>query len=289
MITEDDFPALYRAAQRSSSTAQERFLRATKLRLFLLLLAGLMGTFAWHQGRTNVAAVLGAAAFGLAIIVEVYLLRVRPERAWYDGRAAAESAKTLTWRFVVGGRPFPRDEPDDGAENYFLDRLRQVADDLKNADLRPIAEPGDQITPLMRALRAATLPDRKEQYSIGRIEDQGNWYTNRARYNEDMATKWAIALVTTEAAGLIGAILRAAAVVEVEVLALAGAAAAAITAWVQTKQHQMLARAYGVAYELSDIRSRAAHSMTEEEWSAFVDQAEEAVSREHTLWRASHS
>lgn len=290
MITEERFPALYRAADGHSLIAQERFLRAARLRLFLLLAAGLLGTLAWHQGRTDVTAVIAAVAFALAILVEVYLLRERPERAWYDGRAAAESAKTLTWRFIVGGRPFAAGLPARDAEMHLLNRLDQIANDLKNASLLPVADSSQQITVEMRGVRAQSLEERKQLYLSARIEDQRKWYAGKARYNEDMANKWGFALVTIEAAGLVGAILRAAAVIDFDILALAGATGAAITAWVQTKQHQTLTRAYSVAaYELSAIGTRGNQPMTEEKWSAFVDQAEEAISREHTLWRASHS
>jgi hypothetical protein len=57
--------------------------------------------------------------------------------------------------------------------------------------------------------------------------------------------------------------------------------------WLQTKQHQVLAHAYAVtAQELSSIRSLIQWQESESDWSAFVDDAETAISREHTLWRA---
>jgi hypothetical protein len=88
----------------------------------------------------------------------------------------------------------------------------------------------------------------------------------------------------------VAAVLRAASVVQVDVLGLAGALTAAGVAWVQTKQHQTLASAYAVAsQELSDIDSRVNQPSAEREWAHFVDEAEQAISREHTLWRASHS
>jgi hypothetical protein len=51
-------------------------------------------------------------------------------------------------------------------------------------------------------------------------------------------------------------------------------------------------RAFGEAYsltsqELAAVRSDWDADRTEEEWAEFVDEAEEAISRKHTLWRAS--
>lgn len=69
---------------------------------------------------------------------------------------------------------------------------------------------------------------------------------------------------------------------------LTGALVAAMTAWLQTKQHRALAAAYGVtALELASMRLKIARQSTESDWARFVADAEEAFSREHTLWKAS--
>ena len=59
-------------------------------------------------------------------------------------------------------------------------------------------------------------------------------------------------------------------------------------AWIEAKQHRNLATAYGIAsQELASIETELPTKNSEEGWAAFVGQAEEAISREHTLWRAS--
>ena len=76
----------------------------------------------------------------------------------------------------------------------------------------------------------------------------------------------------------------------IDLLGLAGAVIAAGAAWVQAKQHQTLANAYAVAsQELAAISAQVDWASGEQEWAHFVDQAEEAISREHTLWRASRT
>jgi len=85
-------------------------------------------------------------------------------------------------------------------------------------------------------------------------------------------------------------VLKADGVIGIDLLGLAAALAAAGAAWVQTKQHQNLATAYAMAHhELATIGSRVRHANTEEQWASFVGGSEDAISREHTLWRASHS
>ena len=87
---------------------------------------------------------------------------------------------------------------------------------------------------------------------------------------------------------MVGAVLKAGGIMPVNVLGLASAAIAGATAWLHMKQHQNLASAYSIAaHELSLIASKIASQLDEANWAGFVDEAEEAISREHTLWKAS--
>jgi hypothetical protein len=85
-IDESDFPALYHAADRNSLDGQRRFLTATQLRLVMLVVAAVFGLITWRRGRADLAAVVAGTAFSVALVAEVYLLRRRPDRLWYDGR-----------------------------------------------------------------------------------------------------------------------------------------------------------------------------------------------------------
>jgi SMODS and SLOG-associating 2TM effector domain 3 len=140
-IDESDFPALYHAADRNSLDGQRRFLTATRLRLVMLVVAAVFGLVTWRGGRADLGAVVAGAAFAVALLAELYLLRRRPDRLWYDGRAAAESTRTLTWRYVVGGNPFGLTEvSEEEAERLLLHRFRQVAAELRGAHLVPVSD-----------------------------------------------------------------------------------------------------------------------------------------------------
>ena len=70
----------------------------------------------------------------------------------------------------------------------------------------------------------------------------------------------------------------------------AGAAAGAATAWTQTRQHVVLEASYAdAAIDLANARERLEREMTEDEWAEEVGTAEEAISREHTMWIARSS
>lgn len=290
-IDESEFPTLYHAADRNSLDGQRRFLTATQLRLVMLVVAAVFGLVTWRRGRADLAALVAGTAFALALAAELYLLRRRPDRLWYDGRAAAESAKTLTWRYLVGGNPFGLTEvSEEEAERLLLHRFRQVAAELRGAHLVPVSDVGDQIGPALRRVRSLPLEERRALYRRGRIDAQHTWYRTKARWNERRATQWSLVLTALEALGLGGAVVKATGALGFDLLGLASAVVGAGAAWVQTKQHQNLASAYEVAsQELAVIGAHGDWASDEPAWAHFVDQAEEAISREHTTWRASHT
>lgn len=289
IIAEPQFPALYRAADRNSLAGQRRYLMATALRLATLVAAALFGLFTWRAGGADLAGVAAAVAFGAALSGELYLLKARPDRLWYDGRAAAESAKTLTWRYVVAGNPFPKNaHSDQEMEELLLRRFSEIARELKGVHLVPVASGAQQVTTQMRQIRALPLEDRREQYRAGRVHDQRDWYARQARWHEQRATFWSVGLAVLELLALAAAVLKATGVLPVDLLGLAATLAGVGAAWVQTRQHHALASAYAVAsQELAEISVRIDWPANEQEWAHFVDHAEAAISREHTMWRAS--
>lgn len=94
-------------------------------------------------------------------------------------------------------------------------------------------------------------------------------------------------MVSTEALGGIGAVIKVmGAISNVTFLfGLFGALAVALAAWLQTRQHQVLANTYSMtANELTSIRALALWQETEASWVTFVGDVEGAISREHALW-----
>jgi hypothetical protein len=289
-LTDADLPPLFRAADQSSLEAQRWFLNATKVRLMGLIGAAFFGLFVWTWGQSPVdwAGVLAALCFGIALVVEGYLLKSKPERTWYDGRAVAESMKTLTWRYAMGADPFNIEHAAAEADELFVRQLGDVLGVVKDLDLAPDAAVGEQITAAMRAVRAASLQDRKAIYAEHRVDEQQSWYSRKAKWNRSRANRWALGMLAIEVLGIGAGILKAIGTIHGDLLGFGGAIAAAMTAWLQTKQHRSLAAAYTVtALELASVRSRIRHQESEGNWAAFVSDAEDAFSREHTLWKAS--
>lgn len=280
----DDLPALHEAASKTSRDAQGRFLRGTAAQLLLSVAAALVAGVGLAIGNRIAAAQLAGFFLILAALIRGLLLATRSERDWYDGRAAAESAKTLAWKYSVGGLPFSVDEV--AADELFIQRL-MAAMQLFKASIVAGGNRGTQITDAMKRLRAAPLDLRRTVYDKDRLAEQYAWYSYRSEHQRRQAFRWNGVVLVAQTGGAAAALLVAGTADLRFLIGAAAALAAAGTAWLQTKQFDSTGRAYAVAaQELAAVRSLAPAANSEAAWATFVDDAEEAISREHTTWRA---
>jgi len=282
-----DFPALFRSADRESLRAQRSYLRSLRVRLGALLVAAFGGALTLTTAAGfQIGGGLAFLAFACALGAELFLATTSPLATWYEGRAAAESAKTLAWRYMVRGEPFEVDEPD--VDKQFLAQTHSLLQDLQSLSLGTGEPDAHQITDRMRQIRALDFEERRQIYLVDRIADQQRWYSEKARWNDRRARSWVLVSIVLEIAGLIGGALKAFGWINFDLLGFLAAAAGCVMAWIEAKQHRNLATAYGIAsQELASIATELPMVSSEERWAALVGQAEEAISREHTLWRAS--
>ncbi|MFF2392272.1 DUF4231 domain-containing protein [Nocardia sp. NPDC058114] len=287
MVPASAMPQLFLAADTASVAAQHAYVGGIRRRLLLLVAAAVTGIVTWRvgSGRIDILGLVGVVAFIGAILVEASLWRQRPDRTWYDGRAVAESAKTLAWKFSVGALPFPITMSREDATRGLIDKFARLQQQFADLELSPVAAP--QVSDWMIAQRSTPLADRKQLYLISRIQDQQRWYETKAKYNKRQSARWRTGLVVLELSGAVASLITA--VVKTEFMlgpALAMIAGAAI-AWTEAKQHDSLARAYSAACtDLSNADAKLRLADTEEAWSREVDDAEEAISREHVVWLA---
>jgi hypothetical protein len=255
----------------------------------LLATGSLLSVLVWQRGDINVAALLAAVAIVFAGVFRVQTRLSQPTKTWYHGRAAAESAKTLAWRYAVGGDPFPVSLTADQADERFSDRLTEVLVDLDNPSLE-IADEDQEITDWMRSTRALSIEERKAVYAEARIAQQRSWYRDKAAWNSRRSNVLGLATLMFEAVAVVQALLKATGLVKINLIAFIATVTAGIVAWMHTKDYHTLSSAYTVASrELAAVASLIKHQETEEDWSAFVNSAEDSISREHTLWRASRT
>jgi hypothetical protein len=291
-LREEDLPALYKTADANSLEAQQSFLKWSGGNLIAVLVAAAAGAFAIKMFSVDAAGVVALIAFIVAIRLRLYLLNQQPEKVWYDGRAGAESAKTLAWRYAVGGQPFNKAEvSEEEVDKTFIERMREIPADLDpRSFVRDPATSDEEITQGMKNLRAKSLDERRRAYRNARVKDQLDWYTRKAHWNDERAQRWNQALITIECVGAAFAVLKVVGWLPLDLFSLTAALVAAGASWLQTKQHRNLAEAYSVAAtELSMIDELVSEATSEKAWANFVNEAEEAISREHTLWIASRT
>lgn len=278
-----EYPALGRAADQVAHECQRRFFLLRGGEFCSLVLAALLAAI---PADLAVYAPAGAfLAFVAALGLRISGAGDHQEGRWYEARAAAESIKSSSWQYAVGGEAYRVWEAD--AQTRFIEALMGFIEVLPNLNV-PVGGTTDlAVTEAMRDLRVRPLADRVDAYISGRVHDQLKWYCDKAGHNRSRARFWIRTLIGVEVVAVVLGLARALGVVDVDWLGLLAALGAAVAAWQQTKNYSLLGESYSVtSHEVGMIADLLAGEQDEESWSQAVHDAEAAFSREHTLWKA---
>jgi uncharacterized membrane protein len=113
-------------------------------------------------------------------------------------------------------------------------------------------------------------------------------YANKAEWNKEKSNLWFILIIASQAVALISIVF----LIKNpdnnwNLVGLLTTIASAAISWLQIKQHQELKQAYTTAAEELNFIKELSHNVSDEEQlSEFILDAENAISREHTLWLA---
>lgn len=293
-MRDEDYPWLKCASDEASRDAQGWYFRLLAVQLTLFFLVGLTGAIQHvlpicaQRHATVVISILLA----LAIITTLLGRERKLDKTWFDSRAVAESVKTATWRFMMGAPPFCP-QPAANVEGAFLAELEEIRKARPGIDehLSGRAPNVQPISDYMRHLRQSDFANRKLAYLKDRAADQRDWYNSKAKWNLRRRTIWYVSSITLQVLALIFAIVAASyGGFSFNAVGLFMTAAASVTAWSQAKRYDDLPNSYGLAaQELRTIYTLIDRTNSEDEFRELVDQGEEAVSREHTMWCARRS
>lgn len=307
-LTQEEFtktvlPNLFHSVDRASLNAQKAHLNYFRWSLVLLVLAASpaliksIGVFLVSPERQELlldiskfTALLSALFFAGTLIINFVIRLRQQDRAWYQTRALAESAKTMAWKYMMGAEP------------YSLKLGIEQADQRLFSDLRGILsvspkigyafdnqrQPQQQITDGMRAIRGADLANRCQTYLRFRLEDETNWYARKSAQHASAEQRLFNWVVICQLAALFLAMTRIAwPKTPFDAGSILAALATALLAWSQLKRYGEQATAYVMAaQELAFISEQAKYIQTDSELAGYVADSENAVSREHTMWLA---
>ena len=280
-------PVLFRAADRVSGRSQRWHLRCVSANLMAMVGAAFIATFL--KGLDSIVTVL--LMFGGLLLTQFTHFQ-KFEGNWYDGRAVAESVKTRAWRFMTASEPFRETLDDDEAAKRFNETLHSLAKGRPDLMALTGAELGTeaQITPEMWSVRALPMAGRLSLYLAQRIGDQRGWYSRKAQQSKRLGALWLVLTTVSQLLAAGAAIFLVKQDNALNAVGIFTSLSAAMVAWVQTKRYQDLANAYGLAaQELMFIAAEGEQVRTPDEFSSFVVDAENAISREHTMWIARRS
>lgn len=290
-FSESNYPGLYQAANSSSMSAQRKYKVLMAIDLTLMILAAGLAIYNFQQDEARFWVYSVSGIFLLTGLIITIILRTKKyEDLWYQGRALAESCKTLTWRYVTSSESFESDLNQETANEKFRERLNALSKEFKelNRELNAKTLSLPIITKKMIDIRNLNLLERKQFYIENRINDQKTWYSDEAETNKKRYAFWFWLIIISQGLAIIsvGYLIKYPSS-NWNLVGLFTTMSSAVISWLQIKQHQELKQAYTTAaQELNFIQASAGQVTTDEELSEFVLDSENAISREHTLWLA---
>lgn len=127
-MQQEDYPALYQAADKASIKAQTTFLNIIKWYVFLLI-AGVLLSFIGINSK--IPAIIAAIFFLFTIGLSILMATKQYQKIWYNSRAVAESVKTVTWRFIMKTEPYLGEISLNDVRSKFCTTLKNILDQNK--------------------------------------------------------------------------------------------------------------------------------------------------------------
>lgn len=284
------YPSLFGAGDEAARKGQSQSFALLYAHLLLVIGASIAG--ALSAADHSKALVLATSLMLCLQIVVPWITRMCGcDPLWFSGRAIAESVKTVTWRYIMHVGPF--DGPDPQSRQVLVHRLREIRRSTCRSGGRTRllmygAQDVDIVPPALDQYRRRGLEELKTLYVSARLKDQRSWYDSKARGNARASQMWFWMTLVIQVAGLVVVVVSLVTHrVSLGVVPPLMTVAAALLARTHAKRYDELAAAYDqAAYELGELAERSGEAITKEALGRLVEQVEDAISREHTMWCA---
>ena len=286
-----DYPNYFQASDKLSIDSQKRYLNIIRIDLLAMVFAALLAIYSFQTTDYKLFIhILTGLALLLGLILTIILKSKEYEDVWYQGRALAESCKTISWRFSMCSEYFEYDISTEEVKKRFINRIRKMANEFSNlsSSLDSKILNKEIITDKMLELRGLSFQEKKDYYITNRIENQKEWYAEKAEWNKGKSEFWFWVIIASQALAVISIVfLIKNPDINWNLVGLLTTIASSAISWLQIKQHQELKQAYTTAAEeLNFIKELSYKVKNDEQLSKFILDSENAISREHTLWIA---
>lgn len=290
-MLDKDFPNYFRAGDKASLLAQYTYTKFVRWDLLFMVFASFLSIYNYQsEDSKTVVYVISGLSLLIATILSLVIKNKKYEDVWYRGRALAESCKTLTWRYVTCSEYFEHNLEKAVVDKRFTDRIKEINNEFSDLvgilNAKHIALP--IITDEMRRVRHLSIIERKQYYLKHRIDNQITWYSTKAESNKNKYENWFWAVIISQILAIISiGFLIKFPMSNFNLVGLFSTFSASCFSWLQLKKYQENKEAYTTATsELNIIKQELGEASSETEFSKFVLDAENAMSREHTLWIA---
>lgn len=286
-MNREDYPQLYRAADALSIKYQKRHYILLALYLGLLI----VGTCLSFGDATICTNSIALVVFILSAVVYIFSKLYNPLSLWYNGRAVAESVKSMTWKWMMMASPYNY-QPYGCCSRQLIQDLRELLKENKPLFIHyQDEEESDRfytISQKMKEVRHFSSSQKLVFYNKNRVDEQLRWYRRNAKYKHRyylcyssfIGCCYVVVVVL-----MIMSIVNPEKSYPVEILATVIAAS---ISWLEAKNYNELSNAYSLA--VSDIslikKDPLEGQVSEDEVSEYVINSENAFSREHTQWLA---
>jgi len=260
------YDCLFQSSDSSSLIEQKTYINLCRIDFSLIVLAAFFSGFSLNP---NLKISKWCAFFALISLILSFCLKLiikvgKWDKKWFDTRAIADKK--------------------------FVNKLGEILKSASKAfeSLAKSVGSGQQISNRMREIRQMNMDGRKTIYLKERIKDQKDWYCRKAKYNSDKEIMWFWVIIIIELLAIFAAIYILNTLNSTfNPIGTFTTLVVVFAAWNQTKKHGELSQSYTLAtQELTSIESLAIHIKDEEGLSNYVRSAENAISKEHTMWCA---
>jgi hypothetical protein len=289
-LKEQDYPCNYLDSNIASLKSQSTYKGLIWTILVIMLFSTVLSSISTqHITSESVFNKINGYVLLVSCFGSVFLTYLKPEKNWYIGRAVAESIKTLSWKYMMLTDPFNIDNDYESRE-LFITRCAEImkaAMEKDNFVPKLNCHHKDFVTEKMIAIRALSFLERKNIYATERIENQISWYTTKSELNQKKGNIWTVVLAGSQFIAATYLIFIQSKPLGVDFNTILIFIATSSISILEMNKFRELTQSYAfTAFELNTIRNRFGLITNENELDNFVDDAEQAISREHTMWLA---